>query len=172
MSRAVFPGTFDPPTNGHLDVIARSAAAFDEVIVAVGVNESKQRLFGVGDRVEMLTEAAASFGNVRVSTFDGLVVDYCRAEGAGVIVKGLRSGGDFDYELRMAQMNRRLSGVDTMFLPTAPENSFIASSLVKEVARLGGDVAALVPAAVHARLLAALAPNRSPDRSPDGSPES
>jgi len=157
MSRAVFPGTFDPPTNGHLDVIARAAAAFDEVVVAVGVNEAKQRLFPAADRVAMLTEVAAPFGNVRVATFEGLVVDYCRAEGAGVIVKGLRSGGDFDYELRMAQMNRRLSGVDTMFLPTAPENSFIASSLVKEVARLGGDVAALVPAAVHPRLLAALA---------------
>jgi pantetheine-phosphate adenylyltransferase len=157
VSRAVFPGTFDPPTNGHLDVIARAAAAFDEVIVAVGVNEAKRRLFPVADRVAMLTEVATPFGNVRVGTFDGLVVDYCRAEDAGVIVKGLRSGGDFDYELRMAQMNRRLSGVDTVFLPTAPENSFIASSLVKEVARLGGDVADLVPAAVHARLLRTLA---------------
>lgn len=156
MSRAVFPGTFDPPTNGHLDVLARAAAAFDEVIVGVGVNESKRRLFGVDDRVGMLTELAGSFANVRVGIFDGLVVDFCRAEGAAVIVKGLRSGSDFDYELRMAQMNRRLSGVDTLFLPTAPENSFIASSLVKEIARLGGDVSSLVPAAVHARLLTVL----------------
>ncbi|MEV6414488.1 pantetheine-phosphate adenylyltransferase [Kribbella sp. NPDC051718] len=156
MSRAVFPGTFDPPTNGHLDVIARASAAFDEVIVATGVNQSKQRLFGVEERVAMLTEIAAPFGNVRVGTFDGLVVDYCRAEHAGVIVKGLRTGSDYDYELPMAQMNRRLSGVDTVFLPTAPENAFISSSLVKEIAKLGGPVDQFVPPSVHARLLATL----------------
>jgi pantetheine-phosphate adenylyltransferase len=154
MSKAVFPGTFDPPTNGHLDVITRAAAAFDEVIVAAGVNQTKQRLFSVEERVEMLTELAAGFGNVRVGTFDGLLVDYCRAEGAGVIVKGLRSGGDYDYELQMAQMNRKLSGVDTLFVPTAPENGYISSSLVKEIAKLGGEVGEFLPPAVHARLLA------------------
>jgi pantetheine-phosphate adenylyltransferase len=153
MSKAVFPGTFDPPTNGHLDVITRAAAAFDEVIVAAGVNQSKQRLFSVEERVEMLTEIAAPFGNVRIGTFDGLLVDYCLAEGAGVIVKGLRSGGDYDYELQMAQMNRRMSGVDTIFLPTAPENAYISSSLVKEIARLGGEVEGFLPSGVHARLL-------------------
>lgn len=153
MSKAVFPGTFDPPTNGHLDIIGRAAAAFDEVIVAAGVNQSKQRLFTVEERVEMLTEISAPFGNVRIGTFEGLLVDYCRAEGAGVIVKGLRSGGDYDYELQMAQMNRKMSGVDTLFLPTAPENAYISSSLVKEIARLGGEVAAFVPTSVHARLL-------------------
>jgi pantetheine-phosphate adenylyltransferase len=156
MSRAVFPGTFDPPTNGHLDVIARASAAFDEVIVATGVNQSKRRLFSVEDRVAMLTEIAAPYGNVRVGTFDGLLVDYCRAESAGVIVKGLRSGADYDYELQMAQMNQRLSGVDTVFLPTAPENAFISSSLVKEIAKLGGPVADFLPPSVHAKLLAAL----------------
>jgi pantetheine-phosphate adenylyltransferase len=153
MSRAVFPGTFDPPTNGHLDVITRAAAAFDEVIVAAGVNQSKQRLFSIEERVEMLTEIAAPFGNVRIGTFEGLLVDYCRAEGARVIVKGLRSGGDYDYELQMAQMNRKMSGVDTVFLPTAPENGYISSSLVKEIARLGGEVADFLPPGVHDRLL-------------------
>jgi pantetheine-phosphate adenylyltransferase len=153
VSKAVFPGTFDPPTNGHLDVITRAAAAFGEVIVAAGVNQSKQRLFSVEERIEMLTEIAAPFGNVRIGTFDGLLVDYCRAEGAGVIVKGLRSGGDYDYELQMAQMNRRMSGVDTVFLPTAPDNAYISSSLVKEIAKLGGEVGGFLPPGVHARLL-------------------
>jgi pantetheine-phosphate adenylyltransferase len=156
MSRAVFPGTFDPPTNGHLDVITRAAAAFDEVIVAAGVNQSKQRLFSVEERVGMLTTLAEPFPNVRVGTFDGLLVDYCRAEGAGVIVKGLRSGGDYDYELQMAQMNRRLSGVDTLFVPTAPENGYISSSLVKEIAKLGGEVGEFLPPVVHSALLAKL----------------
>ncbi|TDU82476.1 phosphopantetheine adenylyltransferase [Kribbella voronezhensis] len=156
MSRAVFPGTFDPPTNGHLDVIGRAAAAFDEVIVAAGVNQSKQRLFSLEERVEMLTALAEPFGNVRVGTFEGLLVDYCRSEGAGVIVKGLRSGGDYDYELQMAQMNRKLSGVDTLFLPTATENGYISSSLVKEIAKLGGEVGEFLPPVVHAALLAKL----------------
>ena len=156
MSRAVLPGTFDPPTNGHLDVIARAAAAFDEVIVAAGVNQAKQRLFSDSERVELLTEVVAPFGNVRVGTFEGLLVDYCRAEDAGVIVKGLRSG-DLEYELQMAQMNHRLTGVDTVFLPTAPELSFLSSSLIKEVGRLGGDVAGFVPPSVLPRLLARLA---------------
>jgi pantetheine-phosphate adenylyltransferase len=157
----VFPGSFDPPTNGHLDIITRAAAAFDEVIVAAGVNQSKKRLFADEERVEMLTELAeavsASTGSsVTVGTFDGLLVDYCRSVGAETIVKGLRSG-DFDYELQMAQMNRKLTGVDTLFLLTAPENGYISSSLVKEIAKLGGEVSAFLPPAVHARLLAKLA---------------
>ena len=161
MTRAVFPGSFDPPTNGHLDIITRAAAAFDEVIVAAGVNQSKKRLFADEERVEMLTELAdavsASTGSsVSVGTFDGLLVDYCRSVGAGTIVKGLRSG-DYDYELQMAQMNRKLTGVDTLFLLTAPENGYISSSLVKEIAKLGGEVSAFLPPAVHARLLAKLA---------------
>lgn len=161
MTRAVFPGTFDPPTNGHLDIITRAAAAFDEVIVAAGVNQSKQRLFDVDERVEMLTEladavSASSGSTVRVGTFDGLLVDYCRSVGAGTIVKGLRSG-DYEYELQMAQMNRKLTGVDTLFLLTAPENGYISSSLVKEIAKLGGEVSAFLPPTVHTRLLAKLA---------------
>ncbi|GAA1163002.1 pantetheine-phosphate adenylyltransferase [Kribbella jejuensis] len=153
MSRAVFPGTFDPPTVGHLDIVTRAAAAFDELIVAAGVNQSKNRLFGPQERLEMLTELVEPFPNVRVGSFDGLVVDYCKAEGAGVIVKGLRSAADYDYELQMAQLNRRMTGVDTLFFPTAPEHAFISSSWVKEIARLGGDVSTFVTPAVHARLL-------------------
>ncbi|TCC02862.1 pantetheine-phosphate adenylyltransferase [Kribbella soli] len=153
MVKAVFPGTFDPPTVGHLDIITRAAAAFDELIVATGVNQSKNRLFEPQERIEMLTELVEPFPNVRIGTFEGLLVDYCRAEGAGVIVKGLRSAADYDYELQMAQLNRRMTGVDTHFLPTAPENAFISSSWVKEIARLGGDVSTFVTPAVHARLL-------------------
>lgn len=152
--KALFPGTFDPPTVGHLDIVTRAAAAFDELIVATGVNQSKNRLFAPQERIEMLTELVAPFPNVRIGTFDGLLVDYCRAEGAGVIVKGLRSAADYDYELQMAQLNRRMTGVDTVFLPTAPENAFISSSWVKEIARLGGDVSTFVTPAVHSRLLA------------------
>lgn len=153
MSKAVFPGTFDPPTVGHLDIVTRAAAAFDELIVATGVNQSKNRLFGPQERIEMLTELVEPFPNVRVGSFEGLLVDYCRAEGAGVIVKGLRSAADYDYELQMAQLNRRMTGVDTVFLPTAPEHAFISSSWVKEIARFGGDVSTFVTPAVHARLL-------------------
>ncbi|MGW1339776.1 pantetheine-phosphate adenylyltransferase [Kribbella sp. NPDC002412] len=156
MSTAVFPGTFDPPTNGHLDIIARASAAFGEVIVAAGVNQSKQRMFDVDERIAMLTEIAAPYPNVRIGTFEGLLVDYCRAQGAGVIVKGLRSAADYDYELQMAQLNHAMTGVDTVFLPTRSENAFISSSWVKEIARLGGEVAAFVPPGVHARLLAKL----------------
>jgi pantetheine-phosphate adenylyltransferase len=152
MAKAVFPGTFDPPTVGHLDIVTRAAAAFDELIVATGVNQSKNRLFAPQERIEMLTELVEPFPNVRVGSFEGLLVDYCRAEGAGVIVKGLRSAADYDYELQMAQLNRRMTGVDTFFLPTAPEHAFISSSWVKEIARLGGDVSTFVTPAVHARL--------------------
>ncbi len=157
LHRAVCPGTFDPPTNGHLDVIGRAAAMFDELVVATGVNESKRRLFGDDERVELLRETVAGFGNVTVGTFDGLLVDYCRAEGIGVIVKGVRTAGDYDYELQMALMNRRLTGVETIFLPAAPEHAHLSSSLVKEVARFGGDVSSFVPASVHRRLTDALA---------------
>jgi pantetheine-phosphate adenylyltransferase len=157
LHRAVCPGTFDPPTNGHLDVIGRAAAMFDELVVATGVNESKRRLFGDDERVELLRETVAGFGNVAVGTFDGLLVDYCRAEGIGVIVKGVRTAGDYDYELQMALMNRRLTGVETIFLPAAPEHAHLSSSLVKEVARFGGDVSSFVPASVHRHLTEALA---------------
>ncbi len=151
MRRAVCPGSFDPPTNGHLDIIGRAAVLFDEVIVAVLVNEKKNGLFTVDERIAMLREITPGYPNVRIASFDGLLVDFCRQHGVSAIVKGLRSG-DFDYEQQMAQMNQKLSGVDTLFMSTSPEYSFVASSLVKEVARLGGDVAHLLPAPVH-RLL-------------------
>ena len=127
--------------------------AYDEVVVAVFVNQSKSSLFTVAERREMLQEVTASYGNVRIDTFEGLVVDYCRAHDIPVIVKGLRAVSDFDYELQMAQMNRGLAGIDTLFMPTNPEYSFLASSLVKEIARWGGDVSELVPSNVLKRLL-------------------
>ena len=160
MRRAVCPGSFDPVTNGHLDVIGRASRLFDEVVVAVGVNKSKNRLFTPEDRIAMLREAVAPHGNVVVAGFAGLLTDFCVERGAVAIVKGLRAAGDFEYELQMARMNARLASVETVFLPASPEHSFLASSLVKEVAALGGDVSGLVPAPVHDRLLAALRADR------------
>lgn len=150
--RAMCPGSFDPVTNGHMDIIGRAAQLYDEVIVAIFVNQSKSSLFTVEERREMLDEATAHYPNVRVDAFHGLIVDYCRQYDIPVIVKGLRAVSDFDYELQMAQMNRGLAGVDTLFMPTNPEYSFLASSLVKEIAKWGGDVSSLVPANVLERL--------------------
>jgi pantetheine-phosphate adenylyltransferase len=150
--RALCPGSFDPVTNGHLDIIHRAASLYDEVVVAVFVNQSKSGLFSVDDRRDMLGEVTAQYPNVSIDTFEGLVVDYCRAHDIPVIVKGLRAVSDFDYELQMAQMNRGLAGVDTLFMPTNPEYSFLASSLVKEIAKWGGDVSSLVPPSVLKRL--------------------
>jgi pantetheine-phosphate adenylyltransferase len=155
--RAACPGSFDPVTNGHLDIISRAAALFDEVVVAVGVNKSKNRLFSPEERIAMLEQVCAEFPNVRVASFDGLLTDFCRAEGVVAIVKGLRAVSDFDYELQMAQMNSSLSGIETVFVPTSPEYSFLASSLVKEVATFGGDVSTLVPPLVLEKLTARLA---------------
>ncbi len=161
MRRAACPGTFDPVTNGHLDIVGRASRLFDEVVVAVGVNASKNRLFPAEDRIAMLTDAVAPWDNVFVEGFSGLLTDFCTARGVVAIVKGLRAPRDFDYELQMAQMNAGLApGVETVFLPTSPQHSFVASSLVKEVAALGGDVSALVPPAVNDRLLAALRHDR------------
>ena len=151
--RALCPGSFDPVTNGHIDIIGRAASLYDEVVVAVFVNQSKSGLFSVDERRDMLGEVTAEFPNVSVDTFEGLVVDYCRAHDVPVIVKGLRAVSDFDYELQMAQMNRGLAGVDTLFMPTNPEYSFLASSLVKEIAKWGGDVSSLVPSTVLKRLM-------------------
>jgi pantetheine-phosphate adenylyltransferase len=153
-ARAVCPGSFDPVTRGHLDIIERTAGLFDEVVVAVGNNMSKNALFSPPERVEMLTEVCADLPGVRVSLFSGLLVDFCAAEEIGAIVKGLRSASDFDYELQMAQMNRRLSGVDTVFLPTVAQWSYLSSSLVREVAVLGGDVAEFLPTAIADRAIA------------------
>ncbi len=152
MRRAVCPGSYDPVTRGHLDIIDRSAQLFDEVIVAVLVNEGKQGLFTVDERLGMLGEVTKEFPNVRVMSFRGLLVDFCRDQGAQIVVKGVRVVGDFEYELQMAQMNIGLSGVETLFMPTNPLYSFIASSLVKEVAKWGGDVSTYVPELVEQRL--------------------
>ena len=142
---ALCPGTFDPVTNGHLDVVGRAAQLFDAVIVGVVENPSKTPLFSVDERVRLLEEALKDLTNVRVGSFRGLLVDHARAEGASVIVKGLRAISDYEYEIQMAQMNQRIGGVETLFMATSPKWSFLSSSLVKEVARLGGDVEGLVP---------------------------
>jgi pantetheine-phosphate adenylyltransferase len=139
---------------GHLDIIGRAASLYDEVVVAVGLNASKRRMFSFQERTDMLREATAQWDNVTVDSFDGLIVDFCKSRDIPVIVKGLRAVSDFDYELQMAQMNLGLQGVETMFMTTNPLYSFLSSSLVKEVATYGGDVSGLVPAIVHERLLA------------------
>jgi pantetheine-phosphate adenylyltransferase len=159
--RAVCPGSFDPVTHGHLDIVRRASALFDEVVVAVGVNKSKSRLFEAGERIAMLERACAPYDNVRVDGFTGLLTTYCADHGVQAIVKGLRAVSDFDYELQMAQMNASLTGVETVFLPTSPEYSFVASSLVKEVATFGGDVSALVPDFVNAALVERLAARKA-----------
>ena len=148
LRRAACPGSFDPVTNGHLDVIGRAAALYDEVVVAVLVNESKAGLFTIDERLEMLAEVTAHYPNVSVRSFRGLLVDFCRAADIPVVIKGLRVASDFDYELQMAQMNSSLTGVETVFLPASPERGFVSSSLVKEVAGFGGDVSPFVPAFV------------------------
>ncbi|MGB9375724.1 MAG: pantetheine-phosphate adenylyltransferase [Jiangellales bacterium] len=153
MSRCACPGSFDPVTNGHLDVLERASLIFDEVVVAVLVNRSKNGLFTVDERIELLGEATGHLPNIRVSSFHGLLVDFCERENIPVVVKGLRAVTDFDYELQMAQMNHRLSGLDTLFVATNPEHSYLSSSLVRDVAMFGGDVSALVPPVVSTRLV-------------------
>jgi pantetheine-phosphate adenylyltransferase len=142
---ALCPGTFDPVTNGHLDIIGRAAETFDAVIVGALENPSKQPMFTLEERVAMLKEACSGMAGVSIVSFRGLLVDFAKAQEAGVIVKGLRAVSDYEYEIQMAQMNHRLAGVETVFIPTNPSWSFLSSSLVKEVAKLGGDVAGLVP---------------------------
>ena len=157
MKTAVCPGSFDPVTMGHLDVFARAAQIADEVIVAVLVNTNKSGLFSVEERIEMLREVVSEYPNIRVDSFHGLLVEYCKANDITAIVKGLRAVSDFDYELQMAQMNYRLAGVETLFISTNPLYSYLSSSLVKEIAVHGGDVTGLVPASVHQRLSVKLA---------------
>ena len=153
MRRAVCPGSFDPVTNGHLDIVVRSARLYDEVVVAVLINPNKQGLFTVDERMGMLREVTADLPNVKVESFHGLLVEFCRAHDIPVIVKGIRAVSDFDYELQMAQMNYNLAGVETLFLPTNPVYSFLSSSLVKQVASYGGDVTGQVPELVLRRLV-------------------
>lgn len=152
MTSALVPGSFDPPTNGHLDVIARCAGIFERVVVGVVRNPSKQPMFSSDERLEMLRDSCRQWPNVEYVSFDGLLVDCAREVSAEVIVKGLRAMTDFDYELQLAQMNRHLSGIVTMFVATAPALGYLSSSLVKEVHRLGGDVDALVPPTVASAL--------------------
>ena len=154
MRRAVCPGSFDPVTNGHVDVVSRAAALYDELVVAVLVNPGKAGLFTVDERIALLRDAVADVPNVVVDSFQGLLVDYCRSNDIPVIVKGLRAVSDFEYELQMAQMNRELAGVETLFVPTAPQVGHLSSSLVKQIATFGGDVSGLVPKAVQERLTA------------------
>lgn len=158
---AVCPGSFDPITNGHLDVIERAAQRFDRVVVACTRNLGKQPLFDVDERVGLVRAVVGGLANVDVEPFEGLLVDFCRARGVGVVVKGLRAVSDFDYELQMAQMNARIGDVETMFMPTSPVYSFLSSSLVKEVARFGGDITDFVPATVAEALARKLGDARS-----------
>ena len=157
MQRVVCPGSFDPVTNGHLDIISRAASLHDEVIVAVLINITKKSLFTVDERVDMLREVTKGYGNVRVDRFHGLLVDFCAANGITAVVKGLRAVSDFEYEMQMAQMNYRLAKVETLFMTTNPLYSFLSSSLIKDVARYGGDVSGLVPDQVLGRLRERLA---------------
>ena len=153
MATALCPGSFDPVTNGHIDIIERTARHFDDVIVAVIRNPQKaQSLFTLAERQEMLHEVTEHLTNIRIEFFKGLLVDFARDHGAAAIVKGLRAVSDFDYELQMAQMNQSLSGIDTFFISTSPQYSFLSSSLVREVARYGGDVSTMVPPLVAKRL--------------------
>jgi pantetheine-phosphate adenylyltransferase len=154
MAKALCPGSFDPVTNGHVDVIERAARYFEGVVVAVIKNPSKNPLFTLEERTELLSDALTGIANIEISSFDGLLVDYARSLGISLVIKGLRAVSDFEYELQMAQMNSRLDpNLDTMFVTATPEWAFLSSSLVKEVARYGGRVDGLVPEGV-AQMLA------------------
>src|ERR1700753_1413201 len=151
-SGAVCPGSFDPVTLGHIDVFERAAAQFDEVVVAILVNPAKKGMFDIDERIAMIEEATSHLPNLRVECGQGLVVDFVTSRGMTAIVKGLRTDTDFEYELQRSQMNKHLAGVDTFFVATAPQYSFVSSSLAKEVATLGGNVSELLPDAVNRRL--------------------
>lgn len=157
MSGAVCPGSFDPVTLGHVDIFERAAAQFDELVVAVMVNPNKSGMFTLDERIRLIEESTTHLPNLRVESGQGLIVDFVRERGLTAVVKGLRTGTDFEYELQMAQMNKHIAGVDTFFVATTPRYSFVSSSLAKEVATLGGDVSALLPAPVNAHLAAKLA---------------
>ena len=158
MAKAIVPGSFDPVTNGHLDIIGRAAALFETVVVAVARNSTKTPLFEIEERIALLTEACKTWHNVTIETFEGLLVEFAQERGANAIVKGLRAVSDFEYEFQMAQMNRRLNAeVETVFLMTGAEYSYLSSSIVKEIARLGGAVEGLVPDYVGTRLRAKFA---------------
>lgn len=155
--RAICPGSFDPVTHGHLDIVKRAAHFFDEVLVAVGRNSAKNYLFTPDERVEMLVDATRDLPNVRVQLLDGLLVDYCREHDVDCIVKGLRFAGDFEFELQMAQMNHALSGIETVMLPTSAQWATLSSTMIREVAKLGGDVSQFVTPVVNERIRAKVA---------------
>jgi pantetheine-phosphate adenylyltransferase len=161
MTGALCPGSFDPVTNGHLDVFTRVAAQFDELVITVMINPAKQGMFTVEERMDMLREATAHLPGVRVASWQGLLVDFAREQGLTAIVKGLRNSSDFDYEIQMAQMNQRLTGVETLFIATSPAHSYLSSSLVKEVATLGGDITGMLAPQVQERLLKRIAERRA-----------
>ena len=159
MKKVVCPGSFDPITFGHLDIIERASSLFDEVVVAVLVNKTKKSLFTVEERMSMISEVTAKYPNVSVASWSGLLVDYCEENNIQAIVKGLRAVTDFDYELQMSQMNLQLKGVETLFMSTAPAHSFLSSSLVKEIAAYDGDISGYVPAPLVERVITALKNN-------------
>jgi pantetheine-phosphate adenylyltransferase len=161
MSGAVCPGSFDPVTLGHVDVFERACAQFDEVVVAVLINPNKMGMFNLDERIAMIVESTPHLNNLRVESGKGLVVDFAKSLGLTAIVKGLRTGTDFEYELQMAQMNKHVAGIDTFFVATKPNYSFVSSSLAKEVATLGGDVTDLLPGPVNTRLQAKIAERSS-----------
>ena len=150
---AVCPGSFDPITNGHLDIIERASSLYDDVVVAVMINHSKKSLFSVEERIELIQDVCKKFPNVRVDSWHGLLVDFCKKNEIPAIVKGLRAVSDFEYELQMSQTNHQLAGVETVFISTSPQYSYLSSSLVKEIATYGGDVSAYVPSSVLTQLL-------------------
>ena len=153
MRKAVCPGSFDPVTLGHIDVFARAANQFDKVTVAVLINSTKAGLFTIEERIDLIKQSIKAYPNIKVESFQGLLVDYCKKNSIGAIVKGLRAVSDFDYELQMAQMNSQL-GIDTLFVATKPEYSFLSSSIIKEIAKYSGDISNLVPGAVDQALKA------------------
>jgi len=156
---AIYPGSFDPPTNGHLDLVERGSHIFEELVVAILRNADKTPLFSVGERRTMLEDLTAKFKNVRVDTFDGLTVDYAAKVKAGAVLRGIRALSDYEYELQMALMNRKLRpDLETVFMMPAEQYSYLSSRLVREVARLGGDISGLVPEIVEQRLKAKLDP--------------
>jgi pantetheine-phosphate adenylyltransferase len=153
MSIAVYPGTFDPVTYGHIDMIHRAAAAFDSLVIGILRNYTKKPLFDIPERIDMLCEVTKGLPNVKVRAFEGLVVDFCKEEGANVIVRGIRSFADFEFEQIMAQTNRKLDPtIDTMFLTTSPEYSYVSSSSVRELVIFNGDITAFVPESVQKRI--------------------
>ena len=150
---AVCPGSFDPITYGHLDIIERASSLYDEVVVAVMINHSKKSLFTVEERIALIEDVCRKFPNVRVDSWHGLLVDFCKKNEIPAIVKGLRAVSDFEYELQMSQLNHQLAGFETVFISTSPQYSYLSSSLVKEIATYGGDVSAYVPSSVLTQLL-------------------